>query len=78
MLMETIEEPKQADHAVTAVIFAHTAMVFVLDVLTPVGIAIWALHVFPLGFTRWSMRLALYLQTISNLFPKPWQVFTDS
>ena len=56
MLMETIEEPKQADHAVTAVIFAHTAMVFVLDVLTPVGIAIWALHVFPLGFTRWSMR----------------------
>jgi hypothetical protein len=53
MLMETIEEPKQADHAVTAVIVALIAMVFVLDVLTPVGIAIWALHVFALGFTRW-------------------------
>jgi len=35
-----MEEPKQADHSVTAVIVAHTAMVFVLDVLTPVGIAI--------------------------------------
>ena len=49
-----MEEPKQADHSVTTVIVAHSAMVFVLDVLTPVGIALWALHVFPLGFTRWS------------------------
>jgi hypothetical protein len=54
MLIETMEEPKQADHAVTAVIFALTAMVCVLDVLTPVGIAIWALYILPLGFTRWS------------------------
>ena len=52
--METIEEPKQADHAVTAVIVALTAMVFVLAVVTPLGIALWALHVLPLGFTRWS------------------------
>jgi hypothetical protein len=29
-------------------------MVFVLDLLTPLGIAIWALYVLPLGFTRWS------------------------
>jgi hypothetical protein len=54
MLMETMEEPKQADHAVTVVIFALIAMVFVLDVLTPLGIALWALYVLPLGFTRWS------------------------
>jgi hypothetical protein len=54
MLMETTEEPKQADHAVTAVIFALIGMVFVLDLLTPLGIAIWALYVLPLGFTRWS------------------------
>ena len=39
-LIETMEEPKQADHAVTVVIVALTAIVFVLDVLTPVGIAI--------------------------------------
>jgi hypothetical protein len=54
MLIETMEEPKQADHAVTAVIVALTTMVFVLDVLTPLGIALWALYVLPLGFTRWS------------------------
>jgi hypothetical protein len=49
-----MEEPKQADHAVTAVIVALTAMVSVLDLLTPLGIALWALHMLPLGFTRWS------------------------
>jgi hypothetical protein len=49
-----MEEPKQVDHAVTMVIVALTLIVFVLDVLTPVGIAIWALYVLPLGFTRWS------------------------
>ena len=36
------------------VIISLTAMVFVLFVLTPLGIASWALYVFPLGFTRWS------------------------
>jgi hypothetical protein len=54
MLIETMEEPKQADHAVTAVIVALIVIVFVLDVLTPLGIAVWALYVLPLGFTRWS------------------------
>ena len=54
MLIETMEEPKRADHAVTVVIVALTAIVFVLDVMTPLGIAIWALYALPLGFTRWS------------------------
>jgi hypothetical protein len=54
MLIETMEKPKEADHAVTVVIVALIAIVFVLDVLTPLGIAIWALYVLPLGFTRWS------------------------
>ena len=49
-----MEEPKQVDRSVTAMIVALTAMVFVLDVLTPLGIAIWGLYVLPLGFTRWS------------------------
>jgi cytochrome b subunit of formate dehydrogenase len=49
-----MEEPKQADYSVPVVIVALTAIVFVLDALTPVGIAIWALYVLPLGFTRWS------------------------
>jgi hypothetical protein len=49
-----MKEPKQADHAVTVMIVALTAMVCVLDVLTPLGIAIWALYVLPLGFTRGS------------------------
>lgn len=53
-LVETMEEPKQTDHVVTAVIIALTAIVFVLDLMTPLGIAIWALYVLPLGFTRWS------------------------
>jgi hypothetical protein len=49
-----MEKPKQADHAVTVVLVALTAIVFILDVLTPLGIAIWALYVLPLGLTRWS------------------------
>jgi len=53
-LLEIMEEPKQADRSVTVVIVALTAIVFVLDVLTPTGIAIWALYGLPLGFTRWS------------------------
>ena len=36
-LLEIMEEPKQADHSVTVVIVALTAIVFVLDVMTPTG-----------------------------------------
>ena len=49
-----MEEPKQTNHALTVVIIALTVVVFVLDVMTPLGIAIWALYALPLGLTRWS------------------------
>jgi hypothetical protein len=49
-----MQEPKQTDHSLTGVIIALTAIVFALDVMTPLGITIWALYMLPLGFTRWS------------------------
>jgi hypothetical protein len=52
--MGTMKEPKRADHAVTVMFIVLTAMVFALDVLTQTGIAIWALYVLPIGFTRGS------------------------
>jgi hypothetical protein len=42
------------DRVLTAVIGTLLAVVFVLDLLTPLGIAIWALYVLPLGLSRWS------------------------
>ena len=44
----------QADHAMTAVIVALIGIVFVLDLLTPLGLVIWVLYVIPLGLTTWS------------------------
>ena len=41
------------DRVLILVIAALTAGVFVLDLLTPLGIAIWALYVLPLGLSRW-------------------------
>ena len=49
-----MEEPKQTNHALTVVIIALTVVMFVLDLLTPLGIAIWPLYILPLGLTRWS------------------------
>ena len=49
-----MEEPKQTDHALTAIIIALTMIVFILDLMTPLGLAIWALYILPLGLTRWS------------------------
>ena len=49
-----MEEPTKTDHSVTAVVLALTVIVFVLDLLTPLGIAIWILYILPLGLTRWS------------------------
>lgn len=39
------------DRILVAVIGALMAVVFVLDLLTPLGIAIWALYVLPLGLS---------------------------
>jgi len=41
------------DRILIVVIAALTAGVFVLDLLTPSDIAIWALYVLPLGLSRW-------------------------
>ena len=43
------------DRILILVIAALTAGVFVLDVLTPSGISIWALYVLPLGLSRWFL-----------------------
>jgi len=49
-----MDEPKKVDHVISVLAVALTASVFVLDVMTPLGIAMWALYVLPLGPTRWS------------------------
>jgi hypothetical protein len=45
---------KKADHSFIVAVVVLTAIVFVLELMTPLGIAIWALYVLPLGLTRWS------------------------
>jgi hypothetical protein len=47
---------KERDQALVAVVFALTAIVFALDLLTPSEIAIWALYAVPLGITHWSSQ----------------------
>lgn len=55
MLMKSsMDEPKKADLFISVLVVALTALVFVLDLLTPLGVAMWALYVLPLGLTRWS------------------------
>jgi hypothetical protein len=49
-----MDEHKEVDLFISILVVALTAIVFVLDLLTPLGIAIWALYVLPLGLTRWS------------------------
>ena len=50
-----IDQQTQANHTLTAVIVALIGIVFVLDLMTPLGMAIWALYILPLGLTRWSV-----------------------
>jgi hypothetical protein len=47
-------EQRKADHPFTVAVVALTAIVFTLDLMSPLGIAVWALYVLPLGLTRWS------------------------
>jgi len=49
-----MEEPKQTDHALAAIIVTITVMVFSLDVFLPSEVAIWVLYMLALGLTRWS------------------------
>ena len=48
-----MDDRTKADHSISGLVVALTAMVFVLDLMTPLGITIWALDVLPLGLTRW-------------------------
>ena len=47
-------QTKENDQAVVAVVFILTGIVFVLDLITPSEIAVWALYLVPLGLTRWT------------------------
>lgn len=52
---------QKADYGLVGIIFTITALVFALDLVTPLGMAIWALYVLPLGLTRWSIVQPLTL-----------------
>jgi hypothetical protein len=49
-----MEQTRENDQALVAVVFMLTGIVFVLDLLTPSEIAVWTLYLVPLGLTRWS------------------------
>ena len=60
-----MDNQKQADHTLIAAIAALLVLLFVLDVLTPLGIATWALYIVPLGLTIWSSIRSLLPITAS-------------
>jgi hypothetical protein len=47
------------DHAFTMVIMVLIVIVFVLDLLTPLGLVIWTLYVIPLGLSSWFSHRGL-------------------
>lgn len=49
-----MEQTKENDQALTAVVFVLTGIVFVLDLITPSELAVWTLYLVPLGLSRWS------------------------
>ena len=60
-----MDNQKQANRTLIAGIAVLLVLVFVLDVLTPLGIATWALYVVPLGLTIWSSIRSLLPLTAS-------------
>lgn len=46
-------EPR-TNYALEGIVFIITLLVFGLDLITPLGMATWALYVLPIGLTRWS------------------------
>jgi hypothetical protein len=46
-------EPK-TNYALEGIVCIITLLVFGLDLITPLGMATWALYVLPIGLTRWS------------------------
>ena len=51
-----MELTKETDYATVAVVIVLTAIVFVLDLVTPSEIVVWTLYLVPLGLTRWSFH----------------------
>ena len=49
-----MDDAQENDQALTVVVFVLTAVVFVLDLLTPSELAVWSLYLVPLGLSRWS------------------------
>ena len=51
---DQMEQTKETDHGLVAVVFTLTGIVFVLDLITPSEIAVWTLYLVPLGLSHWS------------------------
>ena len=45
---------RESDHVYMVAIVVLIAIVFTLDLLTPLGVVIWVLYVIPLGLAGWS------------------------
>ena len=51
---DQMEQTKETDQGLVAVIFTLTGIVFVLDLITPSEIVAWTLYLVPLGLSHWS------------------------
>ena len=49
-----MEQAKETDQGLVAVVFVLTGIVFVLDLITPSEIVAWTLYLVPLGLSHWS------------------------
>ena len=49
-----MEQTKETDQGLVAVIFTLTGIVFILDLITPSEIVAWTLYLVPLGLSHWS------------------------
>jgi hypothetical protein len=49
-----MDEKAKEDRVITLVAVALVVLVFVLDAVTPIGIAAWILYALPLGLASWS------------------------
>jgi hypothetical protein len=58
-LNPSVDETSKADHSVRVLVLALTSIVFMLDVMTPLGTATWALYALPLSLSRWSVARSL-------------------
>jgi hypothetical protein len=50
---------EKIDYALSGLILIIVSIIFALDLLTPLGMATWALYLLPLGLSRWAAFEAL-------------------